>query len=148
MYGGPWHRRYYDRMFIRRLHAIFLAAVFASAFAAMLWHETKLDAVLALAWIPVEAAFLYGFALASGACQDPRTGATTSSTIRRPQRAAASARRIDADERPPVTVACGAMRPPFARWSVSVPSDWRSERADQMGVRPDWLVGGGARPMR
>ena len=57
------NQRYDDRTFIRRLHAFFLAAVIASAFAAMVWHETKLGAVLALAWLPVEAAFWYGFAL-------------------------------------------------------------------------------------
>ncbi len=63
MYGGPWHQRYDDRTFIRRLHAFFLTAVIASALAAMVWHEMKFGAVLALAWLPVEAAFWYGFAL-------------------------------------------------------------------------------------
>ena len=63
MYGGPWHRRYDDRGFIRRLRAFFLTTVVESAFAATLLYDLRLGAVLALVWLPVEAAFWHGFAL-------------------------------------------------------------------------------------
>ncbi len=35
----------------------------SAAFAALVWRASRAGALLALAWLPVEAAFWYGFAL-------------------------------------------------------------------------------------
>lgn len=63
MYAGPWSGRYDDRTFIQLLIAFSLVLVVASIFAAMVWRGSGRGVVLALAWLPVEAVFWYGFAL-------------------------------------------------------------------------------------
>ena len=63
MYAGPWFERHDDRTFIQLLIAFSLVLVVASLFAAMVWRGSNRGAALALAWLPVEAVFWYGFAL-------------------------------------------------------------------------------------
>ncbi|MGH8958325.1 MAG: hypothetical protein ACRDVK_06590 [Acidimicrobiia bacterium] len=62
-YGGPWSDRMAQSTFATLLAAFLLVTVLAAFSGWLLWTGSKLGAVLALALLPLEAVFWFGFAL-------------------------------------------------------------------------------------
>ena len=62
-YGGPWSERLSQSTFVLLLGAFLLVTMVAALSGWLLWDGSRLGSTLALALIPVEAVFWYGFAL-------------------------------------------------------------------------------------
>jgi hypothetical protein len=63
MYGGPWSSRAGDRTLAVLLVGFLIVNALASCIAWLLWARTRRGALLTLGFMPVEAAFWFGFAL-------------------------------------------------------------------------------------
>jgi hypothetical protein len=62
-YGGPWSGRLGPSNFVALLVAFLLVTVLAAFSGWLLWNGSRVGAVLALALLPLEAVFWFGFAL-------------------------------------------------------------------------------------
>jgi hypothetical protein len=63
MYGGPWSARVSHDAFVQLLAAFLLVMLVAAWAAWLVWNGSKAGAILALALLPIEAIFWFGFAL-------------------------------------------------------------------------------------
>lgn len=63
IYGGPWYHSGQPERFAAQLGAFLVLMLVVSSGGWLLWRGRRAGAVLALATIPVEALFWYGFAL-------------------------------------------------------------------------------------
>ena len=63
MYGGPWYNSGQPERFAAQLGAFLVVLLAVSRAGRLLWRGRRAGAVLAVATIPLEALFWYGFAL-------------------------------------------------------------------------------------
>lgn len=63
MYGGPWWNQFDQQTFLVLLGAFAVTLGFASGAALLVWRGRRSGAPVALALLPLEAVFWYGFAL-------------------------------------------------------------------------------------
>ncbi len=63
MYGGPWSARTQPPTFVAILGLFLVLTVLVAGGAWLLWNGNRTGGMLALALIPIEAIFWYGFAL-------------------------------------------------------------------------------------
>jgi hypothetical protein len=63
MYGGPWWNQFDQPTFLVLLGAFAVTLVFASDAALLVWRGRRSGAPVALALLPLEAVFWYGFEL-------------------------------------------------------------------------------------
>lgn len=62
-FGGPWSTRTQPTTFVALLGLFFLVALLVAGGAWLLWNGNRSGGIVALALIPIEAIFWYGFAL-------------------------------------------------------------------------------------
>ncbi|HEY3429020.1 MAG TPA: hypothetical protein VGK83_10155 [Acidimicrobiia bacterium] len=62
-YGGPWSARLGPSNFVALLVAFLLVTILAAFSGWLLWNGSRVGAILALALLPLEAVFWFGFAL-------------------------------------------------------------------------------------
>ncbi len=62
-FGGPWSRSIQPGAFVALLGIFFVVTLLVAAGAWMLWNGNRMGGIAALALIPIEAIFWYGFAL-------------------------------------------------------------------------------------
>jgi len=63
MYGGPWSARVSNGTFELLLIGFLVLMLIVAWFAWLVWNGSRTGAILALATIPIEAVFWFGFAL-------------------------------------------------------------------------------------